>query len=146
MSPARGTPAASSEEMRRRMSRQRQRDTAPEVALRSELHGRGLRYFVDRQPLPSLRRRADILFPRRRLAVFVDGCYWHGCPVHGSIPRANREWWEKKFSANQERDRETDRRLEEAGWNVVRVWEHEEMAKAADRVVAALAGSRTPAS
>ncbi|HEX6782014.1 MAG TPA: very short patch repair endonuclease [Solirubrobacterales bacterium] len=138
MSPARGTPAASSAESLRRMRSQRQRDTAPEIALRSELHRRGLRYFVDRQPLPTLRRRADIVFPARRIAVFVDGCYWHGCPVHGTTPRSNGEWWKAKLAANRTRDRETDRRLEEAGWEVIRVWEHEDSVEAADRVAVAL--------
>jgi DNA mismatch endonuclease (patch repair protein) len=138
VSPARDTPPASSEKMRSRMSRQRQRDTGPEVALRSELHRRGFRYFVDREPVLGLRRRADLIFPRHRIAVFVDGCYWHGCPTHGTIPKTNAEWWKAKLSTNRKRDRDTDRRMQEAGWKVIRIWEHEDAISAADRVAAAL--------
>ncbi|WP_422630307.1 very short patch repair endonuclease [Rhodococcus sp. (in: high G+C Gram-positive bacteria)] len=121
-----------------RMSRQRRRDTAPEVALRRELHRRGVRFFVDRAPLPGLRRRADLVFPRHRVAVYVDGCFWHRCPVHATDPKNNAEWWSAKLAGNTARDRDTDARLEEAGWIVVRVWEHEDPADAADRVQNAL--------
>jgi DNA mismatch endonuclease, patch repair protein len=117
----------------------RQRDTSPELAVRSELHRRGLRFYVDRAPLPALRRRADIVFPRRRVAVYVDGCFWHGCPDHGTWPKANADWWRSKIEANRTRDRDTDRRLEEAGWTAVHAWEHETVAAIADRVVFALA-------
>jgi DNA mismatch endonuclease (patch repair protein) len=109
------------------MRRQARRDTAPELALRRALHRRGLRYRVDRAPLVGIRRRADIVFTRVRTAVFVDGCFWHSCPLHATVPKANREWWVAKLAANVERDRATDRRLEEAGWSVRRVWEHEDM-------------------
>lgn len=120
------------------MQAARQRDTAPELAVRSELHKRGLRFYVDRPPLPSLRRRADIVFPRRRLAIYIDGCFWHGCPVHGTWPKANAEWWRAKIEANRARDRDTDRRLDEAGWQALRAWEHESPSEIADRVVQAL--------
>ena len=133
-----GSPPASSPAALRRMQAARQRDTAPELAVRSELHRRGLRFYVDRQPIPSLRRRADIVFPRRRLAIYVDGCFWHGCPVHGTWPKANAEWWRAKIEANRARDRDTDRRLEEAGWRALHAWEHESPAEIADRVVRAL--------
>jgi len=126
------------------MSAQKRRDTAPELELRSELHRRGLRFFVDRRPLPGQRGRADIVFPRDRIAVFVDGCYWHHCPIHGTLPRTNTEWWEAKFRANGERDRDMNRRMVEAGWRVIRVWEHEPAERAADRVEAATARRRTP--
>jgi DNA mismatch endonuclease (patch repair protein) len=116
----------------------RQRDTVPELAVRSELHRRGLRFFVDRAPLPSMRRRADIVFPRGRVTVYIDGCFWHGCPEHGTWPKANAEWWRAKIEANRSRDRDTDRRLEEAGWTVVRAWEHESPILVADRVLCAL--------
>lgn len=103
----------------------RRRDTAPEVAVRQRLHAAGLRYRVDIQPLPDLRRRADVVFPRLRLAVFIDGCYWHGCPTHGTTPRVNQEYWSAKVSANRQRDTDTNLRLEEAGWHVRRYWEHQ---------------------
>lgn len=80
------------------------------------------------------RRRADILFPRRRLAIFVDGCFWHSCPLHGTVPRTNNAWWATKLASNVARDRETDRRLFEAGWTVVRFWEHEDPVAAADLI------------
>jgi DNA mismatch endonuclease (patch repair protein) len=123
---------------RRRMQRQARRDTAPELALRRELHRRGRRFFVDRAPERGMRRRADLLFPRRRTAVYVDGCFWHSCPVHATRPKNNAEWWAAKLAGNVVRDRDTDARLAEAGWVVVRVWEHEEPAAAADRVDRAL--------
>lgn len=117
-----------------RMSRQRRTGTAPEIALRRELHRRGRRYFVDRAPLPGLRRRADLVFPRRRVAVYVDGCFWHCCPDHATYPKNNALWWAKKLAGNVARDRDTDARLAAAGWTVVRVWEHEDPVAAADRV------------
>jgi DNA mismatch endonuclease (patch repair protein) len=116
----------------------RRRDTKPELALRSELHRRGRRFFVDKSPISKMRSRADLLFPRLRVAVFVDGCFWHRCPIHGSVSKTNAEWWEKKLDANVQRDRTTDDRLTQAGWRVVRVWEHERAVDAADRVEAAL--------
>lgn len=121
-----------------RLSKQRRRDTKPEVALRRELHRRGLRYFVDRAPFKGLRRRADLVFPRRKVAVYVDGCFWHSCPEHATKPRNNAQWWADKLAANVARDRNTDERLEAEGWSVVRVWEHEPVADAADKVVRAL--------
>lgn len=121
-----------------RMSRQRTRDTAAEWALRRLIHARGLRYRVD-AVLPGLpRRRADILFPRQKVAVFVDGCFWHGCPEHKTAPKSNAAWWATKLARNIERDRETDTHLAELGWKVVRIWEHENPECAADRVEAAV--------
>ncbi len=120
------------------MRRQRRRDTVPEIALRRELQRRGRRFHVDRAPLPGLRRRADLVFPRLRVAVFVDGCFWHACPEHTTAPRANAAWWSTKLAANVARDRDTDRRLVEAGWTVVRVWEHLSPDAAADVVDATL--------
>ena len=119
------------------MESQRQRDTAPEIQLRRELHRRGLRYRVD-HPIPLPRRRADIVFTGQRVAVFVDGCYWHGCPEHATAPKNNADWWRRKLDANIDRDRDTDRRLETAGWLVIHVWEHEKLSEAADRVEAAV--------
>ncbi len=117
-----------------RMRRTRQRDTAAELVLRRELHRRGLRYFVDCPPQKDCRRRADILFPRARVAIFVDGCFWHGCPIHATWPKTNAEWWRQKIERNRARDRATDEALRNAGWTVVRVWEHEEAKAAANRV------------
>lgn len=123
-----------------RMSAQRGRDTKPEIALRRELHRRGLRYFVDRAPVKGVRRRADLVFPRRKVAVFVDGCFWHSCPQHATFPKNNAQWWTDKLAANVVRDRDTDARLAEQGWTVIRVWEHEDPLVAAERVQKALLG------
>ena len=120
------------------MSAQRSQDTAPELAIRRVLHSVGLRYRVHVPPLPGLRRKADIVFPRSRVAVFVDGCFWHGCPEHGQRRHEVNEWyWPEKIARNQRRDADTDARLEEAGWTVVRIWEHEPASDAAQRVVSA---------
>lgn len=127
-------PMASSPASLRRMKRQGRRDTRPEMSLRRELWRRGLRYRVDTPPLPGLRRRADVVFARARVAVFVDGCFWHLCPDHATAPKANSAWWSAKLGANVARDRDTDRRLAEDGWTVLRIWEHESVVDAADRV------------
>jgi DNA mismatch endonuclease (patch repair protein) len=126
----RSSPPASSERIRRRMASTKQRDTTPELALRSQLHRRGLRFFVDRAVVGK-RRRVDIVFPTERIAVFVDGCFWHSCPVHGTTPRRNRDWWRAKLESNRFRDIDTNRELQEAGWTVLRFYEHEDMAEAA---------------
>lgn len=122
----------------------RSRDTAPELALRHLLHRRGLRYRLDDVPEPTVRCRADIVFRRARVAVFVDGCFWHRCPIHATAPKANAEYWAAKFDRNVARDRRNDAALAAAGWTVVRVWEHEDPRQAADRVASILA--RTGAS
>lgn len=116
------------------MQNTRRRDTPAELAIRAELHRRGLRYRVDIAPLHGLRRRADVVFTRPKVAVFCDGCYWHGCPEHGSWPRANAAWWRTKIEATRRRDRDTDAQLVGNGWLVVRVWEHELPEAAADRI------------
>jgi DNA mismatch endonuclease (patch repair protein) len=116
------------------MSRLGRRDTAPELALRSALHRRGLRFRVDRVPIRGMRTRADLVFGPSRVAVYVDGCFWHSCPEHATKPKANAEFWERKLRRNRERDAATDELLRESGWAVVRVWEHEEPIEAADRV------------
>ena len=109
------------------------RDTAAELALRQELHSRGLRYRVD-APVIGKRRRVDILFVRARVAVFVDGCFWHSCPEHKTIPKSNRQWWEAKLAKNVERDRLSDAALSDAGYLVLRFWEHESPVVAANRI------------
>lgn len=128
-------PGSSSEAVSLRMGSAARRDTGAELALRRALHSRGLRYRVT-YPVPGQRRRTiDVAFTRAKVAVFVDGCFWHGCPEHGTMPRSNSEWWTTKLAANHARDRDTDRVLEAQGWTVVRVWEHESPDLAAMRVV-----------
>lgn len=132
-------PFASSEPVARRMSAQRSHDTAPEMALRRTLHARGLRYRIHVRPLPGLRREADVVFPRSRVAVFVDGCFWHGCPLHGRRRHSVNGWyWPEKIERNRRRDADTDERLHAAGWRVIRVWEHEDPLAAAQRIVDAV--------
>jgi DNA mismatch endonuclease (patch repair protein) len=109
--------------------------TSP-LALRKILHSRGLRYRVDHAPIPGVRRRADVVFTRLRIAVFVDGCFWHGCPEHATVPKSNADYWVPKLQRNIERDRETDAVLMSHGWSVLRIWEHVPSAEAADRVAA----------
>jgi DNA mismatch endonuclease (patch repair protein) len=127
-------PQASSPEVAARMSRARRRDTAPEVAIRREAHRRGLRYRVD-AGIPGLpRRRADMVFLGRKVAVFIDGCFWHSCPVHATTPTANQEWWVAKLQRNEQRDRHTDEHLRGLGWTVLRFWEHEDAVAAVDDI------------
>lgn len=102
----------------------RSRDTKPELAVRRLLHAQGLRYRVNMRPLPALRRTADIVFTRRRTAVFIDGCYWHGCPEHYVASRSNCDYWVPKIAANVTRDAETTRILADSGWTVLRYWSH----------------------
>jgi DNA mismatch endonuclease (patch repair protein) len=126
------------------MQANRPRDTKPELALRRAVHARGLRFFVNRRPEPAVRRTADLLFPRKRLAVFLDGCFWHGCPDHHTVAKTNADFWANKVARNRERDTETDRLLTAAGWTVVRIWEHTPTEEAASLVEAALTrGSST---
>lgn len=116
------------------MSRVRQRDTSAEMALRRELHRRNLRYRVNYTVLAKPRRVADVVFPRLKIAVFVDGCFWHGCPEHASWPKSNAEFWREKIEANRARDVDTNVRLTEAGWQVVRIWEHVSPGDAANEI------------
>jgi len=108
------------------MSRQSSRDTAPEVAVRRLLHAEGLRYRVN-VPVPGMSRRTiDIVFTKAKIAIFMDGCFWHGCPQHATQPKANAEWWRAKLDKNMARDQETTEHLTAAGWTVLRFWEHED--------------------
>ncbi|RST03026.1 very short patch repair endonuclease [Streptomyces sp. WAC07149] len=108
------------------MSKQPSRDTAQELAVRRLLHAAGMRYRVN-YPVPGIRRRSiDIAFTRAKIAVFLDGCFWHGCPDHATQPKANAEWWRVKLAKNMARDNDTSRHLEAAGWTVLRFWEHED--------------------
>jgi DNA mismatch endonuclease (patch repair protein) len=120
------------------MQRQKRRDTPCELALRAQLDAMRFVYETDVAPLESLRRRADVLFRRERIAVFVDGCFWHRCPDHGTSPKANGRWWKRKLDRNVARDRDTDAVLARAGWIVLRFWEHDEAELAALRVRAAI--------
>ncbi|MEU7468507.1 very short patch repair endonuclease [Streptomyces sp. NPDC044984] len=116
---------ASSAARRRNMQAIRSRDTAPERLVRSLVHAQGLRYRVAARPLPELRRTADLVFRPAKVAVFIDGCYWHGCPDHYVAPKTNPGYWSDKVARNVARDRDTDERLQAAGWTVLRFWEHE---------------------
>ncbi|WP_207784050.1 very short patch repair endonuclease [Micromonospora globispora] len=129
---------ASSPATRNVMRANRSRDTKPETLLRSRLHAMGLRYRVSRRPLPELRRTADLVFTGARVAVFVDGCYWHGCPEHHRPATKNSEFWKTKIEGNRARDIETTALLTKAGWTVIRIWEHEPIEGAAQRVLAAV--------
>jgi DNA mismatch endonuclease (patch repair protein) len=115
------------------MRRIRQKGTEAELKLRSALHARGFRFRVQVAPLAGVRRRADLVFPRIKLAIFVDGCFWHSCPTHRTQPKENAQWWATKLAENVRRDRDTDRLLKDAGWAVLRFWEHEDPDEAAAR-------------
>ncbi len=132
-------PHPTSEAVSQRMRANPRRDTKPEIALRAELHRLGLRFRKD-HPLRLADRvvRPDVVFTRARLAVFVDGCFWHCCPEHGNVPRANGDYWGPKLERNVARDRAVDRALADAGWRVVRVWEHEDVVGVAGVVAAQL--------
>jgi DNA mismatch endonuclease, patch repair protein len=132
-------PPASSEAARAVMVANRGRDTGPELAVRRLLHRAGLRYRID-HPLDlgspvGRRRRADIAFPRRQVAVFIDGCFWHGCPEHHAAPRTNAAFWRAKVNRNRQRDQETDGLLTEVGWVPMRFWEHEDPADVAKSIM-----------
>ena len=110
------------------MKRMPRASSGPELAIRRELHRRGLRFRVNYSRLPG---RPDIAFTRARVAVFVDGCFWHSCPDHGTLPKNNREWWRAKLARNVERDAEKDVLLRERGWHVLHFWEHDDPADVA---------------
>lgn len=116
------------------MQANRGRDTGPELALRRAVHRLGLRYRVNTRPLPQVRRTADLVFTRARVAVFLDGCFWHGCPQHHTVAVTNSDFWAQKVQTNRRRDRDTDHRLADAGWVALRIWEHEDTDVAARRI------------
>lgn len=130
-----GRVGASSEAARNRMRAAKPKDTAPELALRKELDTLGLIYRVDTAVLTGVRRKADIVFDEARIVIFVDGCFWHGCPLHGTWPKKNEAFWREKIETNQRRDEDTNRRLQEAGWLVIRAWEHEDAKDLAVRIL-----------
>jgi DNA mismatch endonuclease Vsr len=129
---------ASSVQVHVTMRGNRSKNTTPEMKLRSLLHRRGLRYRVDAPPTSGTRRRADVVFPKQRVAVFVDGCFWHGCQEHYRPSTKNIAFWEEKLATNRSRDAQTNEALAAAGWTVIRVWEHEDISGAADRIEAAV--------
>ena len=116
------------------MQGNRGRDTKPELLVRRILHAGGLRYRVGIRPLPDLRRTADIVFTRQKVAVFIDGCFWHSCPVHTTRPKLNGDYWSLKLEANRIRDADTNARMAAAGWTVLRYWEHENAPEVADDI------------
>jgi DNA mismatch endonuclease (patch repair protein) len=133
---------ASSIGVRKSMQANTGRDTRPELALRRAVHARGLRYYVNRRPIKAVRRTADLLFPKIKIAVFLDGCFWHGCPEHHTIAKTNAAFWAEKVATNRRRDIDTNRRLTTEGWTVIRIWEHEPTADAADRIAATVTAIR----
>ncbi|MCD0450403.1 very short patch repair endonuclease [Actinocorallia sp. API 0066] len=130
------------------MQANKSRDTKPELALRRAVHALGLRYRVGARPLPDLRRTADMVFRPTKVAVFMDGCFWHGCPEHHRLAKANSSYWGEKVLRNSDRDAETDRLLREAGWLPLRFWEHEQPDEAAriiqGAILARKAGGLSP--
>ncbi|WP_433274647.1 very short patch repair endonuclease [Pseudonocardia xinjiangensis] len=135
-------PRASSETIRRRMSRQRRTNTKPEMDVRRQLHAAGLRYRVDVRLEADLRVRGDIVWAQDRIVVFVDGCYWHRCPLHSTAPKSNADWWQTKLEENTARDRRVDQILRKRGWLVLRFWEHEDPRKVASAIKDQLAERR----
>lgn len=133
---------ASSAARRRNMQAIRRRDTKPEWRIRQLVHARGLRYRVDARPVKELRRTADLVFGPAKVAVFIDGCYWHGCPEHYVPPKTNEHYWSDKVRRNMTRDRDTDQQLTDAGWLVLRFWEHETSDSCADRITAVVSERR----
>lgn len=125
-----------------KMRRQLRRDTPCEMLIRRRLHALGLRYRVDVRPERSVRRRADVVFSKQKIAVFIDGCFWHACPLHASWPKDNGDWWCQKLSRNRERDVETTQLLEACGWTVLRFWEHDDPKHAVRTIAATVRSGR----
>ncbi len=134
-------PPPTSPEISRRMAKVRRKDTDAELALRREIHRIGLRYRVGFEVLKKPRRVADVAFPIKKVAVFIDGCFWHGCPSHASWPKRNAEFWRQKIDANRLRDLDTSERLRALGWTVLRFWSHESPAEAAMKVARTIAAA-----
>ncbi len=130
---------ASSPAVRRVMQGNRSRDTLPEIAVRSAVHALGMRYRVCARPVTKVRRTADLVFRRSRVAVFIDGCFWHGCPTHHALPKTNSAYWAQKIEGNRVRDVHTTELLRAAGWMVLRFWSHEEPMEVAAHIAKAVA-------
>ncbi|QYL17776.1 very short patch repair endonuclease [Mycolicibacterium pallens] len=125
------------------MRAQKTTGTKIELRVRRALHARGYRYRVNRRLLPDHAFRGDIVWSGRRVVVFLDGCFWHGCPVHGTEPKSNRAWWKAKLEGNQERDRRVDDLLRQRGWTVLRFWEHDDPAAIVEAIVQCLQTGET---
>ena len=135
-------PIASSQRVANVMRGNRSRDTAPELSVRRLLHARGRRFRVNLRPVASLRRTADIVFTRHRIAVFIDGCYWHGCPEHHTTPKTNTAYWSAKVQGNRDRDVRVGALLADTGWTVLRFWEHQDPAAVAAAIIDAVGERR----
>jgi DNA mismatch endonuclease (patch repair protein) len=129
-----GGSLATSEGVRRSMRTNNGRDTSPELAVRRILHARGLRYRVNFRPIAAIRSRPDIAFTRAKVAIYVDGCFWHGCPIHATVPKTNVDYWSPKLERNRERDKQATASFEKSGWRVLRFWEHETPTEMADAI------------
>jgi DNA mismatch endonuclease (patch repair protein) len=144
--PRDGNPAAlswaSSPAVRRVMQGNKSRDTLPEIAVRRAVHAMGMRYRVCARPITEIRRTADLVFRRSRVAVFIDGCFWHGCPAHHASPKTNPEYWAQKIEGNRARDMNTTELLMAAGWMVLRFWSHEEPLEVAARIAKVVATNK----
>lgn len=136
------TPTPLDAQTRERFKRQPRRDTKPELAIRRELHRRGFRFRLDARVSKSIRSKPDIVFNGAKVAVFVDGCFWHRCPDYGTLPKNNHQWWAEKLCASTERDTRTTATLKAEGWKVIRIWEHEPVNEAVERVAAAVTARR----
>ena len=134
---------ASSEGARRTMVANRRRDTSPELAVRRLIHRVGLRYRVDYRVDPMVRTRVDIAFTKQRVAVFIDGCFWHRCPEHGTMPKQNADYWRPKLEGNARRDTATNEGLTALGWSVLRFWEHESPAAVASPIIEVVGARRS---
>lgn len=138
-------PAACSDAVRRTMQAVGSQDTSPELQLRSALHRLGLRFRKDAKPVPELRCKADVVFRTARVCVFVDGCFWHGCPRHFRVPKTNSIWWKEKIQDNMRRDARQTRALRARGWRVIRFWEHDltaDLERSVERVHTAVTEAR----
>ena len=121
--------------VRLQMQAQKTTGTKIEMRVRRGLHALGIRFRVDRRPLPEHKFRGDIVWQGRRLVVFLDGCFWHGCPEHGTTPKSNTQWWQSKIETNRTRDRRVDELLRSHGWTVLRFWEHEDESAVIEAIV-----------
>ena len=132
---------ASSPAVRASMQGNKSRDTSPELAVRRAAHALGLRYRVATRPIKTLRRTADLVFTKRKIAVFIDGCFWHGCPTHHSVAKTNADYWATKVLKNRTRDVDTNETLTAEGWTVLRFWEHEDPLTVAQNIAATVKAS-----
>ena len=131
---ATSAPAPATAVVSARMKRVPRRDTSAELALSSALHGLGLRFRIDQRVVSHLPYRADVVFRRAQVAVFIDGCFWHGCPQHATSSRSNAEWWRAKIARNRNRDKRATMCLRAAGWTVIRCWAHEDVDRTSARI------------